>query len=412
MSQPAYEDIKVIPGSITEPEGFLAAGMHIGIKRKRRDLCLIKSLVPATAAGVFTQNLVKASCVERNQALIKNKIKGIVVNSGIANTCTGQTGRNNNEQMAKVYAESLLIEPEAVLTASTGVIGSQLPINKISEGIKELCPQLAKSHEASKNTAEAIMTTDTYPKEFAVETEISGIKVKIGGIAKGSGMIHPNMATMLSFITTDVDISQEMLQKALKETVDDTYNMISVDGDTSTNDMVIVLANGQAGNRTINEENREYFAFKKALYFLNMHLAKEIVKDGEGVTKVIEVHVSRAASKEGARQIAKSIINSNLVKTAMFGSDANWGRILCAAGYSGVNFNTNSACIEFSSTAGSVITFLHGEPIQFDEEKAKKVLKEPEVRVLLTLGDGREEAFAWGCDLSYEYVRINGVYRT
>ena len=412
MSQLAYKNIHVISGSITEPQGYYAAGDHIGIKKKKKDLTLIKSEVPATAAGVFTQNLVKASCVLWNQKNITNKISGIVVNSGVANACTGELGARNNELMAQAFAECLNVDKNSILTASTGVIGNHLPMDTLTAGIKTVCKSLDNSPEAAKKAAKGIMTTDTFPKQIAIETEIGGVKVKFGGITKGSGMIHPNMATMLAFITTDADISRELLQKALSESVDDTFNMISVDGDTSTNDMVIVLANGKAGNVPITAENDDYNKFKIALHYVNTNLAKQIIMDGEGVTKFLEVTVKRAATKQDAKMIAKSIITSNLVKTALFGADANWGRIICAAGYSGANFTPEKTCIEFSSSVGTIIPFVGGEPVLFDEDKALKVLKEREIKILLTLADGEHEATAWGCDLSYDYVKINGEYRT
>ena len=412
MSQLVYKNIHVIPGSITEPQGFYAAGDYIGIKKKKKDLSLIMSEVPATAAGVFTQNLVKASCVLWNQKNITNKISGIVVNSGVANACTGELGAKNNELMAQTFAECLNVDKNSVLTASTGVIGNHLPMDTLTAGIKTVYKSLDNTHEAAKKAAKGIMTTDTFPKQVAIETQIGGVKVKFGGITKGSGMIHPNMATMLAFITTDADISRELLQKALSESVDDTFNMISVDGDTSTNDMVIVLANGKAGNTPIDVEDKEYDKFKTALHYINTNLAKQIIMDGEGVTRFLEVTVKRAATKQDAKKIAKSIITSNLVKTALFGADANWGRIICAAGYSGAKFDPEKTCIEFSSNSGAIIPFVSGEPVPFDEDKALKVLKEKEIKILFTLEDGKEEATAWGCDLSYDYVKINGEYRT
>lgn len=412
MSQLIYNNLNIINGSITAPKGFYATGEHIGIKRKRKDLTLIKSDIPANAAGTFTQNSVKAPCVVRNQSLLANKISGIVINSGVANACTGEKGIRNNEIMAQTYAECLNVPEESILTASTGVIGNQLPMENLTAGIKTLVKSLDNTPESAKKAAKGILTTDTFRKEIAVEISIGETTITIGGIAKGSGMIHPNMATMLAFITTDADISRELLQKALSESVNDSYNMISVDGDTSTNDMVIVLANGKSGNTPIAEENEDYETFKNALNYVNLNLAKQIIKDAEGITKFMEVTVKGAASREDARKIAKSIVTSNLVKTALFGADANWGRIVCAAGYSGANFNPNHASIDFSSPAGNIAPFVNGEPIAFDEDRAFKVLKEKEIKILLTLKDGSEEATAWGSDLSYEYVKINGEYRT
>lgn len=404
--------IKEIAGSVTAPKGFSATGAHVGLKKKKKDLSLIISAVPATASGVFTQNLVKAAPVLWNQQIINNKIKGIVVNSGNANACTGELGLKHTEIMAQTFAECINANKEEIIVSSTGVIGVYLPIEKIVDGIKTIVSTLETTREAAKRAAESIITTDTYTKEIAVEIEINGKSVKIGGMAKGSGMIHPNMATMLSFITTDADISKKMLDKALKNSSEDTYNMISVDGDTSTNDMVILLANGMAKNTPINEENENYFKFKYALDYVNKYLAKQIVNDGEGVTKVLEVVVEGASTKEDARKIAKSIICSNLVKTAFFGEDANWGRILCAAGYSGANFNPERTSISFSSLGGEILLFTNGEPIKFDEDKALQILKERKIQILIALQDGNAEATAWGCDLSYEYVKINGEYRT
>lgn len=404
--------IKEIDGSVTAPTGFSAAGAHIGLKKRKKDLTIIKSDVPAVASGVFTQNSVKAAPVLWNMEAVKNKISGIVVNSGNANACTGELGIKHSEMMAQTLADCIGADKKQIIVSSTGVIGVHLPIDKITEGIKTVVTTLENTREASKRAAEGIITTDTYTKEIAVELEIDGKSVRIGGIAKGSGMIHPNMATMLSFITTDADISKEMLDKILTESSDDTYNMISVDGDTSTNDMVIVLTNGMAKNTPIVKEDENYFKFKAGLDYVNKYLAKQIVNDGEGVTKVLEVLVKGAVTKTDARKIAKSIICSNLVKTAFFGEDANWGRILCAAGYSGANFNPNKTTISFSSLGGNITLFTDGEPVNFDEDKALQILKERQIQIIISLVDGDAEATAWGCDLSYEYVKINGEYRT
>jgi len=406
------KDINIISGNIVAPEGFFATGSHIGIKRKRKDLTLIKSEVSATAAGVFTQNTIQAPPVLWNKSHINNKIRGIVINSGIANSCTGKTGVKNAELMAEIYAECINADKHEILVSSTGVIGVQLPMEILSQGIKNTFQQLDRSEKSAQKAAKGILTTDTFIKEIAVELEIGGKTVKIGAIAKGSGMIHPNMATMLAFVTTDADIEQNLLQKALKETVDDSYNMISVDGDTSTNDMVIVLANGMAGNPAINTENEDYQKFRKALEYVNMYMAKQIIHDGEGVTKFLEVEVRGAATKDDAKKIAKSIINSNLFKTAMFGADANWGRIVCAAGYSGVKFDFTKSCVEFYNEIGRIKVLTEGEPVLFNEAEALKVLKEREIKVLLKLQEGDASATAWGCDLSYDYVKINGEYRT
>jgi len=404
--------IKEIIGGITAPKGFSATGAHIGLKKKKKDLTIIKSEVLATASGVFTKNLVKAAPVLWNQQIVKNKVGAIVINSGNANACTGELGFKHTEIMAQTLAECVNIKKEEIIVSSTGVIGVHLPIEIIIEGIKATVLTLETTREAAKRAAEGIITTDTYTKEIAVEIELNNQPVKIAGMAKGSGMIHPNMATMLSFVTTDADISKNMLDKALKDSMEDTYNMISVDGDTSTNDMVIVLANGMAQNSQIIEENENYFKFKSALDYVNKYLAKQIVNDGEGVTKVLEVLVKGASTKEDARKISKSVICSNLVKTAFFGEDANWGRVLCAAGYSGANFNPEKTSISFSSLGGEILLFINGEPIKFDEDKALQILKERKIQILISLQDGNSEATAWGCDLSYEYVKINGKYRT
>jgi len=404
--------IKEIVGGITAPKGFSATGEHIGLKKKKKDLAIIISDLPATASGVFTKNLVKAAPVLWNQQIVNNKVRGIVVNSGNANACTGELGFKHTEIMAQTLAECINASKEEIIVSSTGVIGVHLPIEKIVIGIKTVVSSLETTREAAKRAAEGIITTDTYTKEIAIEVEIDEKPVRIAGMAKGSGMIHPNMATMLSFVTTDANISKEMLDKTLNDSVEDTYNMISVDGDTSTNDMVIVLANGMAQNTPITKENENYCRFKSALDYVNKYLAKQIVNDGEGVTKVLEVIIKGASTKEDARKIAKSIICSNLVKTAFFGEDANWGRILCAAGYSGASFNPEKTSISFSSLGGEILLFTNGEPIKFDEDKALQILKERKIQILISLQDGNEGATAWGCDLSYEYVKINGEYRT
>jgi glutamate N-acetyltransferase/amino-acid N-acetyltransferase len=406
--------IKKLSGSITSPKGYRATGNHIGIKECKKDLALIFSEVPAKAVGVFTTNLVKASSILWNQNLIQNPngVKAIVINSGNANACTGEVGAKHTELMASELASCLGVDKDQVLVASTGIIGVPLPIDTIIAGINNTYEKLGNTISDANLAAQAIMTTDTYPKQISVELSIDDKKVRIGGMAKGSGMIHPNMATMLSFITTDINISRELLNKALKRSVDDSYNMISVDGDTSTNDLVLLLANGCGGNTEINEENEEYYLFKKALHLVNLFLAQEIVKDGEGAKKFIEVKVSGAASKKDARLLSKSVITSNLVKTAFFGEDANWGRILAAMGYSGANFDPTAVSINFHNGSRSIMLMQEGTPLQFDEELALKILKENEITVELLLKEGTGEATAWGCDLSYEYVRINGDYRS
>jgi len=406
--------IKKISGSITSPKGYRATGSHIGIKECKKDLALIFSEAPAKAVGVFTSNVVKASSILWNQNLIQNPngVRAIVVNSGNANACTGDIGAKHTEVMASELASCLGVDKNQVLVASTGIIGVPLPIDIIISGINNTYEKLGNTTSDAKLAAEAIMTTDTSPKQISVEFSIDGKKIRIGGIAKGSGMIHPNMATMLSFITTDICISRDLLSKALKNSVDDSYNMISVDGDTSTNDMVVLLANGLGGNSEIKEENEEYFLFKKALHLVNLFLAHEIVKDGEGAKKFIAVKVLGAASKNDARLLSKSVITSNLVKTAFFGEDANWGRILAAMGYSGADFDPTGVSIKFHNGSHSIMLMQDGTPLQFDEDLALKILKENEITVELVLKEGAGEATAWGCDLSYEYVRINGDYRS
>ena len=406
--------IKKINGSITNPKGFYATGSHIGIKDYKKDLALIYSEVPAKAAGVFTSNIVKASSILWNQNLTQNAdgTRAIVINSGNANACTGEVGIKHTELMATELASCLEVNKNQVLVASTGIIGVPLPIDTIITGIKNTYKKLGNTNLDANLATEAIMTTDTHQKQISVEFSVEGKKVRIGGIAKGSGMIHPNMATMLAFITTDINISKELLNKALKKSVDDSYNMISVDGDTSTNDMVILLANGLGGNLEIKEENEDYYLFEQALHYVNLFLAQEIVRDGEGAKKFIAVKVNGAASKNDARLISKSVITSNLVKTAFFGEDANWGRILAAMGYSGANFNPTKVSIKFHNGSHSINLMQNGTPVQFDEKLALKILKKNEITVELQLKEGNGEAIAWGCDLSYDYVKINGDYRS
>ncbi len=407
--------MKIIDGGVTAPEGFKATGNAVGIKKGVKDLALISSDVPAVCAGAFTTNVVKATSVLRNIEIVKNKknkISGVAVNSGNANACTGELGVQGNLQMAEKFAELLNVPADTVLTASTGVIGATFPIDTIKKGIDDTFPILGYSREDAHVAAQAIMTTDTYSKEVAVEIEIGGKTVKIGGMAKGSGMIHPNMATMLGFITTDINITQELLDKALMVTIPKTFNMVSVDGDTSTNDTVIVLANGMAENDIIDTENEDYKVFADALYYINEKLAKELVRDGEGATKFIEINVDGAKTEEDAKVIAKSVVTSSLVKAAMFGEDANWGRVLCAMGYSGIDFDTKKVDIVYRSEKGTIDLMTQGTPIVFDEDKAKEILKEKEIYVDIKIAEGEAKATAWGCDLSYDYVKINGDYRS
>lgn len=410
------QNLTVESGSVTSPKGFSAAGAFVGIKKNSKpDLALIWSNAPAKCAVVFTTNMVMAAPLLWNQKAIQSstEISGIVINSGNANACTGEQGMLDAQSMATTLAEYKSVLPKQVLVASTGVIGVKLPIEKVVQGIGQLAPTLESTADAGLDAAAAIMTTDTYAKHASVSFKTkNGTVVTLGAIAKGSGMIHPNMATMLGFITTDCHISGSLLTKALKESNESTYNMISVDGDTSTNDMVAILANGHAGNALIDKEDDDYQNFCQALTLLNGTMAKKIVKDGEGATKFLEVQVSAAQSLVDARKIARAIVSSNLVKAAFFGEDANWGRILCAAGYSGAKFSPEKVSISLESATGSLKLMEAGEPTILDEELAKTVLAEKEIVIKVNIGNGDWAATAWGCDLSYDYVRINGAYRT
>lgn len=407
--------MKVIKtGGVTTPTGFKTGGLNCGIKQSgKSDLVIIYSEVPAATSIMTTTNIVKAAPILWCNKVISNPYKqAVIVNSGNANACTGQKGVEAVEITANKVATVLGIKPEDVLVASTGIIGLALPVEKIIAGIDELAPLLGNTQEHGVLAANAILTTDTVPKNIGVEIEIQGKPVRIGGMAKGSGMIHPNMATMLSFVTTDVNIEPELLHKLLKETTIDTYNMISVDGDTSTNDMVTVIANGMAGNQTLKENTSDYEMFKEAFVYIHKTLAKKIIRDGEGATKFVEVEVYGTKTKDDARILAKSVITSSLVKTALFGEDANWGRVLCALGYSGVSFDPMKVSLVFSSQAGMITLLNDGVPIAFDEDEAKKVLSEKDIHIAVELEEGDEKAVAWGCDLSYDYVKINGDYRS
>lgn len=406
--------MKTIDGGVNAAKGYKAYGTHVGLKRRRKDLAFVVSEVPAKYSGTFTTNVVKAAPVLWNMEIYKGQkgVKAIVVNSGNANACTGQQGIRDNQRMAETMAEVVGCRPEEVLVGSTGVIGVPLKITKVIEGIKNHGDQVGDGRQEGQKAAEAIRTTDTFTKEVAVEIELGGKPVVIGGMAKGSGMIHPNMATMLAYVTTDVNISGELLDRAVKESVADSYNMISVDGDTSTNDMYTVLANGMAGNELLVEEHEDYLIFKKALDYVNKALAMMIVKDGEGASKFIEVTVRGARSKKDAQALAMSVVTSNLVKTAFFGNDANWGRILCAMGYAGVKFDPLKVSLTYRSAAGSIELMKEGTPRQFDEAMALKVIQTGEVTVDIHMAEGTSKGTAWGCDLSYDYVKINGEYRT
>ncbi|MEI3228789.1 MAG: bifunctional glutamate N-acetyltransferase/amino-acid acetyltransferase ArgJ [Lachnospiraceae bacterium] len=404
-----------IKGGVTAAKGFKAAATAAGIKyTDRTDMAMIYSIVPCQAAGTFTTNIVKAAPVKWDQKIVKESraAQAVIVNAGIANACTGEEGMAYCSQTAKKAAELLNISEDAVLVASTGVIGKQLPMDKICAGITAMAPQLTDTYEAGHAAALAIMTTDTHEKEVAVTFEAGGKTVTIGGMCKGSGMIHPNMCTMLSFITTDAAISKELLQEALSEDIKDTYNMISVDGDTSTNDTVLLLANGEAKNPKITEKNADYEAFVKALNYVNTTLAKQMAGDGEGATALFEVKVIGAESKEQAKVLSKSVITSSLTKAAIYGHDANWGRILCAMGYSGAVFDPEKVDLYFESKAGKMQIIKDGVALDYSEEEATKILSEPEVTAVADVKMGDATATAWGCDLTYDYIKINADYRS
>lgn len=403
--------MKQIQGGVSAPQGFLASGIHCGIKKTKKDLALIYSDTICQAAAVYTTNIVKGEPLYVTAKHLENgKAQAVIINSGNANTCTGEDGKEKAFQMAELIAQETNINKEDVVVASTGVIGVTLPIEKIKAGAPELAKQLSK--KGNTNASNAILTTDIRSKEIAMAITIDGKKVLIGAMAKGSGMIHPNMATMLSFITTDLCIEQNLLKEALEETVKKSYNRISVDGDTSTNDMVTILANGKAGNKKIRSKNEDYEIFLKVLHEINTYLAKEIARDGEGATKLIECIVKGARSEENAEKLARSVIASSLVKTAMFGADANWGRILCALGYAGVELDIQNLEIDIKSSAGTINVYAQGQGMPFDENLAKEILNSLEVTIIATLHEGEASATAWGCDLSYDYVKINGDYRT
>ena len=404
--------LKIIDGGICAAKGFRASGIHCGIRKNKTkyDLALICSDTPCSAAAVYTTNLVKGAPLVVTKKHLENGVaQAVIINSGNANTCNAN-GVEVAETMCSFAANGLGLSSDDVLVASTGVIGQPLPLEPIEKGMPELLSKL--SYDGSEDAATAIMTTDLTKKEVAVEFEIDGKICRMGGIAKGSGMIHPNMATMLVFITTDAAISSEMLQKALSQDVQKTFNMISVDGDTSTNDNVIVMANGCAGNAVIENENENFAIFMKALNTVTVALSRMIASDGEGATKLLECTVNGAATEEDAKIIAKSVICSSLLKAAMFGADANWGRILCAIGYSGANVDVQKVSVSFVNAKGEVLVCENGAGVDFSEEEAKEILLEKEIEIRIGLGDGDGKAVAWGCDLTYDYVKINGDYRT
>lgn len=407
--------MEIIKGGVTAAKGYEAASTAAGIKyTDRTDMAMIYSQAPCAAAGTFTTNVVKAAPVRWDQQVIAggDSVQAVIVNSGIANACTGTEGFGYCKDTAKAAAEALGISEFGVLIGSTGVIGKQIPIDKLTAGIKELAEKKDDTIANGTEAAKAIMTTDTFEKELAVTIEAGGRTVTIGGMAKGSGMIHPNMCTMLAFITTDAVIAKETLQKALSEDIKDTYNMISVDGDTSTNDTVILLANGLAENEEILEGTEDYRKFKEALHTVNEYLAKKIAGDGEGATALFEVQAMGCESVEQARTLAKSIVCSNLTKTAIAGHDANWGRILCAMGYSGAQFDPERVDLFFESKAGKIQIIENGTAVDYSEEEATKILSEPEVTAIADVKMGDKEATAWGCDLTHGYIEINADYRS
>ena len=403
-------------GAVTAAQGFQAAGVHAGIKTSnhtKKDVAMIYSTVPCVVAGVFTTNVVKAAPVRYDMEIVKKGVaRAIVVNSGNANACTGQQGMDDVKETAE-YAGGLMgINSDEVLVCSTGVIGHTLPMDRIKEGIASAHTALSDSPEGGHDAAQAILTTDVYLKEISYTIDLDGVPVTIGGIAKGSGMICPNMATMLAFITTDASIEGNVLKKLMKEAADLSFNQISVDGDMSTNDTMLMMANGLAGNAKIEEGTKNYDLFKEALLKITAYLAKKIARDGEGATHLFEAEVINAPDEKSARKIAKSIVSSNLVKAAIFGKDANWGRIICAAGYAGVDFDPSLVDIYLKSANGSILVAQNGGGLEFNEEEALDILKEENVFAVVDLKSGNASGKAWGCDLTYDYVKINADYRT
>lgn len=407
--------MKQITGGITAAKGFQAAGIEAGIKyQNRKDMAIIYSEKPCVAAGTFTSNVVKAAPVKWDRKLLEESpyVQAVIVNTGIANAGTGAEGMKLCEETAKEASRVLGIPENAVLVGSTGVIGAQLPIDRIKAGISRLAEAKNDSLEAGTDASRAIMTTDTVNKELAVQVEIGGVTVTLGAMSKGSGMIHPNMCTMLGYVATDAVIEKEVLQKMLREDVVDTYNMISVDGDTSTNDTLLVLANGMAGNPTIQEGTADYEAFRAALHYVNETQAKRLAGDGEGATALVECHVYHADTKENARILAKSVICSSLTKAAVYGHDANWGRILCALGYSGAQFDPEHMELYYAAGDRKILIYKDGGDAGYSEEEASDILSQKEVQILADMKMGEAEATAWGCDLTYDYVKINADYRS
>lgn len=407
--------MKIIPGGVTSPVGFKAAGLHVGIRKNKmkKDMAMLLSDVPANVAGVFTLNAVQAAPVIWDKKLVaeNGKCQALVVNSGVANTCTGQAGYQDVVAVAEYTAAALGINKELVAVASTGVIGMRLPMETVFAGIDMLIPELDSDIDSGTNAANAIMTTDLYKKEIAVTLEIKGKQVTIGGMCKGSGMINPNLGTVLSFITTDLNISTELLGKVLKKDVPDTYNMVSVDGDMSTNDTVMIFANGMAGNEELTEEDEDFEAFVEAVRYINTSFVKKIASDGEGATKMFQVDIAGMSDKESARKLAKAIVSSNLVKCAMYGEDANWGRIVCAMGQSGISFDPYKVDIIIASVAGQLRIVQNGTTTDYDEKEATRILSEKQIRLIADMNMGEFGATAWGCDMTYDYIRINADYR-
>ncbi|MBP3784788.1 MAG: bifunctional ornithine acetyltransferase/N-acetylglutamate synthase [Butyrivibrio sp.] len=407
--------MNTIEGGVTAAKGFEAACCEAGIKYKdRTDMALVFSKKPCVSAGTFTSNVVKAACVQWDQKLVASgdPLHAVVVNSGIANACTGKEGFEACEKTAKAVEKALNVPFTSVAVASTGVIGMQLPVEKLTAGVEKMSTTLDSSKSAGTAASKAIMTTDTVNKEVAVTFEIGGTTVTLGGMSKGSGMIHPNMCTMLAFLTTDLDIDKSLLQEAVSEVVKDSFNMITVDGDTSTNDTLLVMANAEAGNAKITEKGGDYEIFKEALFYVCAFLAKKMAADGEGASKLFEAKVVNAKTKEDARTLSRAIVGSNLSKAAIFGCDANFGRFLCAMGYSGASFDQNDVELYFESENGRLLVFDKGTPIVFDEDKALEIMKADAVTVFVDMHEGSEEATAWGCDLTYDYVKINADYRS
>ncbi len=407
--------MKQIEGGVTAAKGFEAAGVEAGVKyQNRKDMAMIYSKVPCKVAGTFTTNIVKAAPVQWDKQVVEHSafVQAVVVNSGVANAATGRQGLECCKTEAEYTGKLLGIPSDAVLVASTGVIGNQLPVDKIKAGIEKLAAAKAATAEAGLDAAKAIMTTDTVHKQIAVQFEAGGKMATMGAMCKGSGMIHPNMCTMLGFVTTDVNISKEMLQKAVSAAVVDSFNMISVDGDTSTNDTLLVLANGQADNNEITAAGEDYDAFCEALGFVTKYLARKMAGDGEGATCLFEAKVVGAATKEDARILARSVVSSSLSKAAIYGHDANFGRFLCALGYSGAVFDPENVDLYFESQSGRILIFSKGAACDYSEEEATKILSDPEVTILADMHMGGAEATAWGCDLSYDYVKINADYRS